>query len=880
MSRMPALASEPKAYRQYDLVRVREDSRPRRQPATHQIEALGKLQRWFGTPSHDSRGGILVLPTGGGKTFTAVRFLCTEPLSAGYKVLWLAHTHHLLEQAADAFGTSLSASLPEAASIAEPKATLAIRLVSGTIGHCRVHEIRPDDDVVVCTLPTAARALAEEHPDLMRFLDAAGDRLIVVFDEAHHSPAPTYTRLLLRLRERHPRLVLLGLTATPTYTDEGRRGWLRKIFPQEIIHRAQVSTLMANRILARPRFEQVRTRFTPAFSAREYAKWAATFQDLPEHIVTELAEDRSRNDCIVGTYLENRERYGRTLVFADRWYQCDYLREALRKHGVRADVVYSHVAIDRGGAEARNRRTADDNAKVLEAFRRGDLDVLINVRMLTEGTDVSHVQTVFLTRQTTSQILLTQMVGRALRGPAFGGTENAFIVSFVDEWTQPIAWAPPEDLNGGTDGADRGRTERPPVQLISIELVRRLARALHDPTGMTSAESQSALPLGWYRTEFDAQPDGTDEVEQVRELVLVYDTERDAYQAVVDLLASPTFPAALRDVFARPDVRIDAVVDHLDDWSSGSFPPLGQGEDAAMEEARLDARRLAFFRLARHVAQNGGRPIFFPFEERAQHDMDALARHFLDAGLDPQRLRQSLRAEYESSARFWKVLYPRFELFMLHHHWATQQVLEDRERGGAPPKKRPGIVVIDSVPREVDDATKRAVLARDGYRCLCCGCDSRRRLEIDHVAPSYFGGTNHMDNLQVLCGVCNRHKGISELNFRQHVTPLAHPPAYARIALPPRLDERDLDAWKQHIRRTLNFFYRCAAVQDVLIAARGPAARHWQAVLYPGNDDRWLNSGLLAELRQQVAEAREACGLVGPDRLTVQGTRQRRTSRV
>ena len=41
--------------------------------------------------------------------------------------------------------------------------------------------------------------------------------------------------------------------------------------------------------------------------------------------------------------------------------------------------------------------------------------MLINVRMLTEGTDVPDLQTVFLTRQTTSQILMTQMVGRAMR---------------------------------------------------------------------------------------------------------------------------------------------------------------------------------------------------------------------------------------------------------------------------------------------------------------------------------------------------------------------------------------------------------------------------------------------------------------------------------
>ncbi len=67
--------------------------------------------------------------------------------------------------------------------------------------------------------------------------------------------------------------------------------------------------------------------------------------------------------------------------------------------------MYSHVDADPSSADARNKRDKDENAKTLEAFRNNQLDVLINVRMLTEGTDVPSVNTVFLTRQTTSKIL-------------------------------------------------------------------------------------------------------------------------------------------------------------------------------------------------------------------------------------------------------------------------------------------------------------------------------------------------------------------------------------------------------------------------------------------------------------------------------------------
>ena len=83
--------------------------------------------------------------------------------------------------------------------------------------------------------------------------------------------------------------------------------------------------------------------------------------------------------------------------------------------------------------------------------------------MLTEGTDVPEAQTVFLTRQTTSRILLTQMVGRALRGPRFGGTPDAYIVSFIDDWKQRIHWATYDQLEEGLARRRRAGVSRTPA---------------------------------------------------------------------------------------------------------------------------------------------------------------------------------------------------------------------------------------------------------------------------------------------------------------------------------------------------------------------------------------------------------------------------------
>ena len=71
-----------------------------RQLYEHQEEAVKKLD------AMDKKGEfrtLLVLPTGGGKTLTAAHWLLRNAVDKGKKILWIAHRHLLLEQAAEAF---------------------------------------------------------------------------------------------------------------------------------------------------------------------------------------------------------------------------------------------------------------------------------------------------------------------------------------------------------------------------------------------------------------------------------------------------------------------------------------------------------------------------------------------------------------------------------------------------------------------------------------------------------------------------------------------------------------------------------------------------------------------------------------------------------
>ncbi len=833
-------------YSEYDLREARRNSV--KNPAAHQASAIDHLLKWYKIRHNTYAGGILVLPTGGGKTFTAIRFLCLTALSDGYKVLWLAHTHHLLEQAYHSIKDHIGI-------ISEPKSSLMVRVVSGTIGHFHAADINSDDDVVIATLQTITKAYKEDHNALRSFIDSANGKLFVVFDEAHHAPAPSYRKLIQDLRERCNQMYLLGLTATPVYSDERLQGWLSDLFRQNIIYQVTPQSLMAERILAKPITEQERTQFTPSFDLREYQKWIGTFRDLPEDIITQLAENNDRNAFIAKHYADNKEKYGKTLIFADRWFQCEAIIEYLRKSGIQAGAVYSHIDADPGSADARNRRKSDENAKVLDAFRRNELDVLLNVRMLTEGTDIPDVNTCFITRQTTSQILLTQMVGRALRGPKFGGTPDAYLVFFTDNWEPLINWAEYDQLGGESGPGEREYGKRPPLRYISIELVRKLAAQMESGININSAPFKTLLPKGWYRVEYAARQQGTEEIEHIRRLVMVFEHE---YQSYEDLLSE--LSANVNASFYDEGVQFAEVSSTVDELRRAFFR---NSEDHFGSNLNQD-----IFSIARHIAQNSSVPKFFEFEERKNHDLDDIAKDLMAKNLSRIQEDDALRLEFNRVDRYWQVLYISYELFKSQYNACVEYILHASRHSGSLEGHRITSLTSSPQPPEPSNELKWQVKSRDGG-CLCCGSNSSRKLEVDHIMPRYFGGVNILDNLQTLCSNCNRLKGTKSVNFRDCQTDLTQPPEkLLEFDTPSGVKASEPEEWMQFLSRTVNFFYQCGAVHGISIAKRGDAFHNWLVYLNAGNDPRWLEPHL-KPLFKRIIQAKKDAGYAYPSSITI-----------
>lgn len=374
----------------------------------HQEMAVDAVHAWRSAQPRSGLTGYLSMPTGSGKTRTAVTAL--KPLLAKRQsVLWVAHSRYLLDQAHETFVTVLGRGIaPKIGSVAGP--------------------VKQTDRLV--TLATI-QTLTSRDLETLRALVEENRPALVVFDEFHRVAADTWKKAVTFLRSN--KVPMLGLSATPTRTAKEKRAWLERQFPNRLFA-VGIMELIGAKVLAKPSVHRVAVSARgPKWTAAERAYWR-DFRDVPKSVLKRLGEQEQRNRLVVQTYKARGAQIKQALVFCCTIDHAEHLAERFAKAGVSA-------------ASVTGKASDTTNEEKLNAFRKGKTRVLTSVVMLTEGIDLPTCDTVMLARPTQSEILLKQMVGRAMRGPQSGGGETCTIVDFVDAFAGMN-----EDLSGTSLG--------------------------------------------------------------------------------------------------------------------------------------------------------------------------------------------------------------------------------------------------------------------------------------------------------------------------------------------------------------------------------------------------------------------------------------------
>ena len=318
------------------------------------------------------RSVMVQMPTGTGKTMVLAELVKRLMMKdEGLKILIVAHRRELIEQI---------------------KATVK-RMGLNTNNHSSIIN---NQNIIVESIQTISRRIAtiEFAPSL------------VVIDEAHHALAKTYKMMW----ETWPDVKFLGLTATPCRLNGKGFTDLFDVLVQSwdiptFIKEKWLSTYDFVSIKADSRTQQLISSLKKRGADGDYQvkEMDAVLNKRPS--IERLYE------CVI-EYAHNRKGF----VYAINIDHARSIAEYYQEQGVNAVAIDSHTPVK-------------EREQLISSFRSGELQVLVNVDIFSEGFDCPDVEFIQLSRPTLSLAKYLQMVGRGLR-PSKGKT-NCMIIDNV-----------------------------------------------------------------------------------------------------------------------------------------------------------------------------------------------------------------------------------------------------------------------------------------------------------------------------------------------------------------------------------------------------------------------------------------------------------------
>jgi superfamily II DNA or RNA helicase len=349
---------------------------------SYQTEAIRSL---FCSWREGMRRPAVVLPTGSGKTVIfshVVRDFHAKqsgPLDVlkvrpqtGFRSLILVHRDELADQALD----KIHQTAPD--------------LFAGKI------KAEWDDynaDVMVASVQTLSR-----DARLRRVLDAQsefGDIGLIITDECHHAPAPSYRKIYDAL----PDAVNAGFSATLIRGDGVGLGsvW------DDVVYDRSVLWMISRGFLVDVRGQRVRL---DQLELSKVKKSAGDFQAKALGSAMVAADSPRVIAAALRRYAPNR----RSIVF------CPDVFSAVAT----ASAIGPSAAVVTGGTPREDRRL------IYKQFETGELRVIVSCMVLTEGFDAPWADCAVIARPTKSPALYQQMVGRVLR--TWPGKDDALVI--------------------------------------------------------------------------------------------------------------------------------------------------------------------------------------------------------------------------------------------------------------------------------------------------------------------------------------------------------------------------------------------------------------------------------------------------------------------
>lgn len=309
-------------------------------------------------------------------------------------------------------------------------------------------------DVVIASIQTLQAQKFKRLKDLLKHHTFR----IVIVDEAHHAAAPSYRTALVHLGFLPP--------ADASDSDE-----IEAVNDADV---AQMATNLETWDAAAPK-DRLLAGFTATPNRSDAIGLACVFQSIAYNyglkeaindgwlvpIVPWVVETKSNIDAVGlnrGDFNQTQlagavNNYARNALAVESW--ATYAREA-STIAFTVDVAHAHdlaAAFQAMGVEARaisGKTPKDERRATLAAYTRGDVQVITNCMVLTEGTDLPRTGCILHAKPTKSATLYEQMTGRGLR--IHPGKTECIVIDLVDVarrhslQTAPILYGLPPSL--------------------------------------------------------------------------------------------------------------------------------------------------------------------------------------------------------------------------------------------------------------------------------------------------------------------------------------------------------------------------------------------------------------------------------------------------